>query len=770
MRSSNFDGIEDSQPPSVQSANRDYSLHTLGWKAFQDLCATVASSVLGQTVETFADSNDGGRDGAFHGNWKPNANESLSGSFTIQCKFTAKANQSLRLSLLKEELKKAKRLSSKGLADNYVLFCNYKLSGISQETIESAFRKSGIKGRCLVYGQERITSMIRESAELRMLVPRIYGLGDLGQILDERAYSQARNILSALGGDLSKFVITESYKHSARAISEHNFVLLLGEPASGKSTIAAALALGALDRWNYPTIKARDPDDFVKHWNPEDPRQFFWIDDAFGATQLDYGLISGWNRTLAHVNGAIRKGTRVLLTSRDYIYRSAKSYLKESALPVIRESQVIINVQELSRQEREQILYNHIRLGSQSKSFKKKIKEFLPACAVHEGFSPELARRLGNPLFTKKLVAAEHSLLDFFAEPQEWLQEIIETIDDESRAALSLVFMRGGAVTSPIGCTEEEQRAMTLLGGTESGIRKAANSLADTLLLLVSDDEGAAWKFKHPTIRDAFANMAASNRELLDIYLTGAPIEHIFNEVVCGVVDIQGAQIRVPSDRFSLLLARINECISNGDWRDVNKVYRFLGYRSDREFLKYVQSHQPKIIDSISLGSYLTALPEMDILVKLNVAGLLSEERKKKYLKDIQELAVETPDSGFLLEHYADFFSVKEKEQIVQHVADKLPGELDDIVRNWKFNCPRDEDPEEYFESLIDCLTEYRRHFTGSYHITEKIEEALDSIQEIIEELKRDSGFEESESKFYTQEDKVNVGESARSVFDDVDQ
>ncbi|MEQ9364267.1 MAG: hypothetical protein RIF32_08500, partial [Leptospirales bacterium] len=82
----------------------------------------------------------------------------------------------------------------------------------------------------------------------------------------------------------------------------------------------------------------------------------------------------------------------------------------------------------------------------------------------------------------------------------------------------------------------------------------------------------------------------------------------------------------------------------------------------------------------------------------------------------------------------------------------------------------RDEDPEEYFESLIDCLTEYRRHFTGSYHITEKIEEALDSIQEIIEELKRDSGFEESESKFYTQEDKVNVGESARSVFDDVDQ
>ncbi len=38
-----------------------------------------------------------------------------------------------------------------------------------------------------------------------MLVPRVYGLGDLSQILDERAYSQAREILSALGDDLGKF-------------------------------------------------------------------------------------------------------------------------------------------------------------------------------------------------------------------------------------------------------------------------------------------------------------------------------------------------------------------------------------------------------------------------------------------------------------------------------------------------------------------------------------------------------------------------------------
>ena len=179
--------------------------------------------------------------------------------------------------------------------------------------------------------------MIRESARLRMLVPRVYGLGDLSQILDERAYAQGREILSALGDDLAKFVITDAYGRSAKALTEHGFVMLLGEPACGKSTIAAALALGALDEWNCSTLKIRDADDFVTHSNPHEPRQFFWIDDAFGATQLDWQATIDWNRVFPHIQAAIRRGGKVVFTSRDYIYRAARSFLKQSAFPVLRD-------------------------------------------------------------------------------------------------------------------------------------------------------------------------------------------------------------------------------------------------------------------------------------------------------------------------------------------------------------------------------------------------------------------------------------------------
>ncbi len=241
----------------VQASEVTYELHTLGWKAFQTLCVTIVSEVWGQTVQSFFDSHDGGRDGAFHGKWKSKSGEMFEGSFTAQCKFTSKAGKQIQLSDLNDELGKAKRLADRGLADNYFLFTNACLTGANEEVIRKAFLEiSGIK-KFAGYGGDRISTFIRESSRLRMLVPRVYGLGDLSQILDARAYDQAREILSALGDDLSKFVITDAYQRSAKALVEHGFVLLLGEPACGKSTIAAALAVGALDEWRCSTLSCR---------------------------------------------------------------------------------------------------------------------------------------------------------------------------------------------------------------------------------------------------------------------------------------------------------------------------------------------------------------------------------------------------------------------------------------------------------------------------------------------------------------------------------
>jgi hypothetical protein len=287
-----------------------------------------------------------------------------------------------------------------------------------------------------------VTQKIRESARLRMLVPRVYGLGDLSQILDDRGYRQATEILSSLGDDLAKFVVTQAHTRAAHAIVKHGFVLLLGEPAAGKSIIGASLALGAIDLWNCSTLKIRSADEFVTHWNPHEPRQFFWVDDAFGPTQYQRELANEWNRAFPHVSAAIKRGAKLLFTSRDYIYRAARHDLKIGAFPLVNESQVVINVQALETDEKEQILYNHIKLGDQPRTFRQSVKPHLPAVAASRRFLPEIARRLGTPLFTEGLNVDSKSIQRFVDEPLKFLIEVVANLDNASKTALALIFMR----------------------------------------------------------------------------------------------------------------------------------------------------------------------------------------------------------------------------------------------------------------------------------------------------------------------------------------
>ncbi len=688
--------------PKVQATEVAYELHTLGWKAFQNLCVTITSEVWGQTVQSFFDSHDGGRDGAFHGKWKPKDGEAFEGSFTAQCKFTAKADTQLQFSDLKDELKKAKRLAARGLSDNYFLFTNARLTGVAEEKIRQAFQQvTGIK-QFAAYGVDRIALIIRESSRLRMLVPRVYGLGDLSQILDERAHSQAKEILSALGDDLAKFVITDAYQRSAKALVEHGFVLLLGEPACGKSTIAAALAVGALDEWGCSTFKVRDADDFVAHSNPHEPKQFFWVDDAFGATQFDWSSASAWNRVFPHMQAAIRRGARVLFTSRNYIYHSARQHLKESALPVLRESQVVIHVEQLSKEERQQILYNHVRLGSQPTALKRQLKPFLTNVAAHSNFSPEIARRLGNPAFTKRLVVTEERLDDFVAHPVELLCEIIRTIDEGSQSALALIFMRGGSLLSPVELSGDEKRAVERIGGSTSDVLKALNALDGSLILQSIQSGVFSWRFKHPTVRDAFATVIAENRELMDIYLAGAPVNRLFGEVTCGDVGVQGVKIIVPSDRYDSLITRlagIDSTKSGMKWQ----LHRFLAFRCDRDFLTRYIDKYPHFIHALSVSSYLYTVSDVDVLVRLHEFGLLPESKRAAVAVTIRGLVVETPDAGFLREGVRGLLTPEEFASILEDIRTELLPDLDSTIWDWRGNYDRDEDPENHFDELVSA-------------------------------------------------------------------
>jgi len=534
----------------------DFGLHRLGWKAFQDLCIAIAEERLQRPVQTFLPTSDAGRDGAFLGTW----DSADGGESTIQCKFTSKPDNTLSLSTLSDELSKVARLATLGLVSDYIILTNHTVTGQSELAIRKAFEEKGV-GRCRVFHRDWIVTRINESARLRMMVPRLYGLADLTELLDARAYQQAQLILSEMGDNLQKLVVTDAHRKSVRAISEYNLVLLLGSPATGKSTIGASLAIGAADIWKCLTLKSTSPDHLERHLDPTS-RQFFWIDDAWGSTQYQREKSERWNQIFPLIQAAMKRGSRFLLTSRDYIWQAARKELKLQALPALGKSQVVINVNELTLEEKARILYNHIKLGDQPDNFKSHSKPMLPLVAKRPDFLPETARRFGTRLFTTGLYLGEARVADFFARPIDFLEQTIESLGAASKAAIALIFLNGGHVRSPVPSQALAHPAESF-GVMPAGVREELDALKGSMLNLAEDEEGPYWTYTHPTISDAFASYVAKTPELVEIYLRGAKAETMVREVVCSGVHLQGAKVTVPVTLQDLLLDRIADLPSS---------------------------------------------------------------------------------------------------------------------------------------------------------------------------------------------------------------
>ena len=752
-----------------------YDLHKLGWHSFQQLCHTIGGEILGQTLESFADSNDGGRDGAFRGTWNPDGHEDLEGSFVIQCKFVGKADGRLTPSAFTGEAEKAKRLVEQGICDSYILMTIATISGRSHQRIVKMFEDVGAKHVC-IFEATWLTRQIVENKRLRMLVPRVYGLGDLSEILDERANTQAEAILETMREDISKVVITNAYQRAAATLDNNGFVLLIGEPAAGKTTIASLLAMAALDNWNAPTLVLRDPAQVMDHWNANQSTQFFWIDDAFGVTQQDDALVDRWSRAWLNVRTMVGRGAKIVLTSRNYIYNQVRDRLKEPAFPLLNESQVVIDVHELSEDEKRQMLYNHIKLGNQPASFRTEIKPFLEEIATHDDFVPETARRLGDSAFTKALQLHEASIHRFVERREQFLQETIRGLDVHSRAILALIFLRRGRLQSPIELQPSEEHAIGRLGSDLAGCASAATALAGSFVHLSHIDGEAFWQFRHPTIGDAYAGILAENPEHLAVFVAGSDPNKLVAQITCGDVGIKRATI-VPRSLFSEIMVKLDEIAETArndsdvlardgaTWR----LFRFLANRCVAEFLQlYLQKHQD-VLEQISNPRFtLDYSPEAALAIRLYELNLLPGETRKRLVDKATGGFLEGRDASAMISRgIKTLYREDEFDTLIQRVRDELLPNLDNIRDGEEWSWNEDTSPDDWMRPLKELLNALGDYFQDEQEIVDLIDDQLSSIESWIREH---ADYEyEGEERLIGRVELPVAPTGGRSIFDDID-
>jgi hypothetical protein len=141
------------------------------------------------------------------------------------------------------------------------------------------------------------------------------------------------------------------------------------------------------------------------------------------------------------------------------------------------------------------------------------------------------------------------------------------------------------------------------------------------------------WTFKHPTMRDAFATIVAEEHELMDIYLAGAPATSLVKEIICGKVELEGAKIVVPKDRYTKVVERLSEL--QGSRQKLQLLYDFLEERCDREFLCGYLAAKPDFIQRITIQSWLIYNPGARLLARLHELKLIPERLRAKYIQRI---------------------------------------------------------------------------------------------------------------------------------------
>lgn len=748
----------------------DLALHTIGWRAFQDLCSQVCEVILGRPVEIFREAQDGGQDAVF---LIPSVTDAPPIG-TVQCKHTSDAMRALKLSDLTTELENVEELVKAGQADTYAFMTNMSVDAPVAAAMRDRLRALGVR-KPHILGRQYIVRVIRTSARLRALVPQVYGLGDLTSIVDERLSEQSRALLDSWIPKLRTYVPTKAHRDAVNAISNHGVVLLLGNPSSGKSAIGAIVSTIASENPDNTVLALTSPRDFEAGWNPNDPGRFFWIDDAFGSNVLRDDYVQDWASAFSKLRAAIKHGNRFLLTSRKHIYEAARRRLGQRNLAQFADGSAVVDVGELTFEEKAQILYNHVNFGEQSQSWRSSVKPHLAAVAAVRDFLPGIAERLGDSNFTKGLSPRESSLVRFMEEPTEHLIDTVNALDDQLQAALILVYVHQAGFNPRDHDVLAAQAVAELTGYTLTKIQDCFAELKGSFLKL----SGSKWTFAHPTISDALTEILRQKPHMMAALIRGATIDTILSSFTCEGSPLIRDALVIPTMLDDALVARLGH--TPDEWHRNWMLFHFLSYRaSGPVFARAVQQFPNLLRRSCWQTDLAGNDPQIAAYARAHHLGILPE--------DLRSEAADTLESAVLTNLDASFFDEPEMLALVPPlrlvgmglalrttVLPSLEERIDEIVAD----ADLDEEPDSHFKKLLGVLDRIEAIGVDA-DATALIDNARNQVKRSVkglEERKREQeegSEDEADWTHIVTQKKEEAPASTpvatkRSVFDDVD-
>lgn len=422
------------------------------------------------------------------------------------------------------------------------------------------------------------------------------------------------------------------------------------------------------------------------------------------------------------------------------------------------------------------------------------MKPFLDRTASAEPFRPEMARRLGLCAFTTGLALTGHDITEFMTHPAQFLRDVYEQLGPDQQAALALVYAAApdGSLANPLTLDEAQRDIITRAGGTPAGVARALENLTGSFLQVTAPPLGQhGWAFRHPTLWEGFASWVATHTHLLTVLLGGLTDSALLRRADCQDEDApehNGTLLRVPpplyrpvAERLAMILRepftgdkwtiRAGTTVSTNSYNEhrgrKSSVHTFLAYRSSDEFLRTYLDVDPGMpYTMLGFGSFLYAVTEPGVLARLHRAGLLSEPVRCRAVERVTELAIDTPDSGWLTDKAWDILlTPRDRAVLMRKVREDLIPALE--YTDWD-----QDDKESGHDPVEDSLNKYKEAFEkeGDHQAAAAFAEAARMRAEVPEKYYDYDDAGQGYRRPLTGTRLAPPSDTGRSIFDDIDQ
>ncbi|MGB7512083.1 MAG: hypothetical protein WBP54_12460, partial [Pelodictyon phaeoclathratiforme] len=386
-----------------QMGTSKYNLELLGWYNFEQLVRTLLRQIVGNGLSSFSGSVDQGRDAVFSGESKsfPSDSERWRGEWIFQIKhrtYSTRGANVVRTELKRTLPTEVHRMLNKHNHEckNYLAITNCPLTAQDKDELTFLIRSVSTDiHNVAVLGEADLQELLDGHPKVVSAFPQLLGISQLRELLEWGLHCRSLEYLLSAQAEIATFVATSPYMKAIDLLHKQHFCVLSGPPKMGKTCIAYALA-AAFSALKYEVYELRNQKDFYVAYR-NDTKQIFICDDVFGDISMNAAQRDDWSRGLLRLIRSLGRDHKLVWTARKYILNEAfaSSRLKEERPELAKTDMVTVAVDDLSRQEKAMILYNHSRVAH----FPDEVRSYLrgKACITitdHPNYSPESIRQL----------------------------------------------------------------------------------------------------------------------------------------------------------------------------------------------------------------------------------------------------------------------------------------------------------------------------------------------------------------------------------------